>query len=352
MSEKKKRNVIIFTLCTVLLLMTIGYAAFNTFLNINGTTSITSNWDIRITNITSKAKEGDAYDIEEPSHTDLEATFKTGLKSPGDSITYDITVENKGTFNAYLEKITINKKDNPAIIFESSGLKENDELEPDTSKILTIKVTYDSDITEDPEDKSADFTVELDFGQTVPILDATPEISYKCPDTYTQSGTVGPDMKCTKTEYINATIPTDKCFVTQDGEFGKYVESSYDYNFNFTCPSGYSLCSKGTTAVNYCYKNNYTFAKVICPSNYVYVQNGDGPWTGTSYTCGHSSVPSVGYCIMRCNVNLSCPDGSSPLYYGDRNAQCRTTKTTAPQQVTIYTCPDGYRLEDKKCYKE
>ncbi len=342
MLEKKKRNIIIFTLCTVLLLMTIGYAAFNTFLNINGTTSITSNWDIRITNITSKAKEGDAYDIEEPSHTDLEATFKTGLKSPGDSITYDITVENKGTFNAYLEKITINKKDNPAIIFESSGLKENDELAPDTSKILTIKVTYNPDITEDPEDKSADFTVELDFGQDI---FAKETVTWKCPNSYSSKDEPGPDMNCTKE--TSGTVIT-------------------------TCPSGCSVSGKSCTGT--------VKSQPVCLVGYVMALgigwtccNPSSPFGETQMACNHpqaygvvtsqtynwscggySVVSPCGYCQLNCSdvtPTFSCQSGYTPNGSGS-SMTCIKTETAKPEQVTTYTCPDGYRLEDKKCYKE
>ena len=109
MDKIKKRNLVIISLCGVLLCMAIGYAAFQTVLNINGVTTITTKWNVLITNITSKDIVGGAYNIEEPTHTELEATFKTGLTKPGDSITYDITVENQGTFDAYLNKITINK---------------------------------------------------------------------------------------------------------------------------------------------------------------------------------------------------------------------------------------------------
>ena len=71
MSKQKKRNIIIYSLCAVLLLMTAGYAAFNTLLNINGTTSITSNWDIKITSITSKDIVGKASDEDSQVVDDL-----------------------------------------------------------------------------------------------------------------------------------------------------------------------------------------------------------------------------------------------------------------------------------------
>ena len=52
LSSRKQKNIVLGSLGAIILLMGIGYAAFNTQLNINGTSNISSNWDIRITNIT------------------------------------------------------------------------------------------------------------------------------------------------------------------------------------------------------------------------------------------------------------------------------------------------------------
>ena len=41
MSKSKKRNIIIGSLCAIVLLMAVGYAAFQTVLNIEGTSNIT-----------------------------------------------------------------------------------------------------------------------------------------------------------------------------------------------------------------------------------------------------------------------------------------------------------------------
>lgn len=54
MCKQNKRNIIIGSLCVIVLLMAVGYAAFQTVLNIQGTSNITSSWDINVTNIVSK----------------------------------------------------------------------------------------------------------------------------------------------------------------------------------------------------------------------------------------------------------------------------------------------------------
>ncbi len=330
MSEKKKRNIIIGSLCGVLLLMVVGYAAFSTVLNINGTTAITSKWQVLITNITSKDIVGKASDEEFQVVDDLSATFKANLVSPGDSITYDITVENKGTFNAYLEKITINKKDNPAIIFETSGLKENDELAPDTSKILTIKVTYNPDITEDPEDKSADFKVTLDFGQQ--IL-AQSELVWDCPEEYTSSDEAGPDMICSKVITTNYTTSTE--YYCSVGVLSG--DKCYDQIRNCAC---YNATPVYYTTVAY---ND----SCRCSSGIVYGHECQYPFGAPaadySRTC---------YMLASNRTIYSCSDGYTKSGDGTSTI-CSKTETTSPVQVTKYICPEGYTLqEDNTCNKE
>ena len=165
MTQKKKNNIIIGSLCAVVLLMAVGYAAFSSILNIKGTSSISSNWKVLITNVDEKNIVGSATNAEEPSWEDLTATFKTNLVSPGDSIEYDITIENRGNLNATLDKITLSDSNNPAIKFTSSGLEEGSELNAGDSAVLTVKVEYDSNVTSQPENAEGTFIVTFDYVQ-------------------------------------------------------------------------------------------------------------------------------------------------------------------------------------------
>ena len=161
----RQRNYIILGLCSILLVMAAGYAAFRTQLTINGTSNITSDWKVLITDIQSNVLSGDATDAEAPSHTETTATFKTNLVSPGDSMQYDITVENQGNIDAVLESIDVNTGENEAILFETSGIKRGDKLGPDESDILTVTVTYNPEITNQPENLNATVTVTLNYVQ-------------------------------------------------------------------------------------------------------------------------------------------------------------------------------------------
>ena len=163
--NRTQRNYIIIGLCMILVIMGVGYAAFQSQLKITGTSNITSNWSVKIIDIQSSVLSGQASDASTPTHTDLTATFQTKLVSPGDAMKYDITVENQGNIDAYLNNIQINTSDNEAIIFETSGIKEGDALLKGSTDVLTVIVRYNSNITSQPGNLNSSITVTLDYAQ-------------------------------------------------------------------------------------------------------------------------------------------------------------------------------------------
>ena len=162
--NRTQRNYIIAGLCMVLVIMGVGYAAFSSQLKISGTSNITSNWSVKITDIQSKVVNGTPANASEPTHTDTTATFRTTLTSPGDTMQYDVTVSNEGDIDAKLDKITVPKSTNPAIGFEVSGIEEGSLLEAKQTAILTVIVKYNN-VTEQPSDLTADLEVTLDYSQ-------------------------------------------------------------------------------------------------------------------------------------------------------------------------------------------
>jgi len=213
MSETKKRNVIIGSLCAVLLLMVVGYAAFNSVLNINGTSSISSNWDIKITSITEGTKIGSATTTVDESGNKkisgvgtLTASVEADLVSPGDSIEYDITVTNAGSLNAKLEKITLSESNNPAIKFETSGLTEGDTLTANGgTATLKLKITYDSNVTSQPENTKGTISVTLDYVQA------------------DGNGTVTPSGPTAADKLIDTAVTTGDGLYADEYEEGRYV---------------------------------------------------------------------------------------------------------------------------------
>ena len=165
MSKRKKNNIIIGSLLAVVLLMAVGYAAFSSVLNISGTGSITSSWNIKITNVEVSNIVGDASDGEGTTFEDLTATINSNLVSPGDSITYDVTVRNDGSLDAILTDINLTESTNPAISFSTSNLEEGTALGSGEEAILKVTVTYNNSVTSQPDDTSADLSVTLTYEQ-------------------------------------------------------------------------------------------------------------------------------------------------------------------------------------------
>ena len=213
MNETKKRNIIIGSLCGILLLMVVGYAAFSTALNINGTSSISSNWDIKITSITEGTKTGSATTTVDESGNKkisgvgtLTASVEADLVSPGDSIEYDITVTNAGSLNAKLEKITLSETNNPAIKFETSGLTEGDTLTANGgTATLKLKITYDSNVTSQPENTKGTISVTLDYVQA------------------DGNGTVTPSEPTAADKLIDTAVTTGDGLYADEYEEGRYV---------------------------------------------------------------------------------------------------------------------------------
>ena len=162
----KKNNLIILGLCCLLVLMGIGYAAFSSQLNITGTSNITSTWDVRITNIESELHG--AEDIEEPSYDNtngLYASFNTGLKRPGDYALYTVTIENRGSVDARIEKINTYYKENKYITFTLSGITKGDVIKGKETTQLQVKVEFNSDVTSIEENISVDLDISIDVAQ-------------------------------------------------------------------------------------------------------------------------------------------------------------------------------------------
>ena len=223
---KDKKKLLIGILSLLICIMAVGYALLAQELTINGTASIDSTWKVEITNITSKDVVGDAVNKTDPSYTATNANFSVGFTQPGDSITYDITLTNKGTLDAVVESITVNKGDNPAIVYTTSGLKRGDKIAKNNgTNILTVKVDYDSSVTTQPASTTNDITVTInyqqDLGQVV-VYEA-----YSIGDTVEFAGSNWRLIKNSTTEEDYVTLMKET--VLTNAELGDYAfNSSYN----------------------------------------------------------------------------------------------------------------------------
>ena len=181
MRDRKKRNIIIGSLCSLLVFMGIGYAILSQTLNISGTANMQGNWSVKITNmeLLSNNKTGRAEEVSH-SFTDTTATFTADLYMPGDSIEYRVTVENQGNIDAILKSIT------PTTTNKSEGIKfshsqiDNTVLTAGKKITFTMKVEFLESATSIPKVENVKYNLELVYvqyngGDYTPATETTEE---------------------------------------------------------------------------------------------------------------------------------------------------------------------------------
>ncbi len=177
MRDRKKRNIIIGSLCCLLVFMGIGYAILSQTLNISGTANMQGNWNVKITNmeLLSNNKTGRAEEVSH-SFTDTTATFEANLYMPGDSIEYEVTVENQGNIDALLKSIT------PTTTNRSEGIKfshseiDNTVLTAGKTITFTMKVEFLEDATSIPKVDNVKYNLELVYVQYDGKSEYTPAV--------------------------------------------------------------------------------------------------------------------------------------------------------------------------------
>ena len=162
--EKRRNRIIILVLVGVVCLMGVGYAAFQTRLNITGTSEISSDWNIKIISVDVTEIGGDGENVKN-NYTDLTADLEANLYGKGDYVEYSIIVENAGTFDAKLESIGLTNTNNEAVLITSSGLTKGQTLYKNTTATLKVRIEYNSSYECDASGTSGESTVDLEFVQ-------------------------------------------------------------------------------------------------------------------------------------------------------------------------------------------
>ena len=162
--------------------MVAGYAAFQTQLKVTGTTKVTSNWDIEITNVTSGTPTGSAENAVAPSFEKLWASMEANLYDKGDAMEYDVTIENKGTLDAKLNDIITNldNSNNDAVIISFSGYTKGEVLKAKNTKVVHVKIEYNPKY--EGGETSSEVEINFDYGQesSDPEAPKTYLITYDC----------------------------------------------------------------------------------------------------------------------------------------------------------------------------
>ena len=167
MRTRQKQRIIIGTLCAVIIGLAVGYAVLSQTLTINGTGGIASDFNILFTDIQEGTMNG-ATTVNKQITDSTTATFTIDLSKPGSNGEYLITVENRGTLDAYVESINgideANSTESTDITFSIEDIKVNDKLPATESKVFKVKVNWDSTSTSIPS-TNKDLTLSINFAQ-------------------------------------------------------------------------------------------------------------------------------------------------------------------------------------------
>lgn len=114
--ENKLQNVILILLAVTVVAMSVGFAAFSTNLNINGSAKFNyAKWDVKFDGDSLDEKTGSVTPTTTTSVTDTTLTYSVTL-DPGEFYEFDVDVVNDGTFDAKLSSITFGTNQDPATV--------------------------------------------------------------------------------------------------------------------------------------------------------------------------------------------------------------------------------------------
>ena len=154
----KNKNKTIFVVLLILVgVISIGYAALNATLNINGTTKINSNqWGVQFKSNSINVTTGSDLATTAPTITGTTVSYSPTLTVPGDKYQFQIVVENTGTIDVKLataptmsgvsadQDVYVNYS---IAYADGTEIKANDTLAAENTKTLVVTVEYDDDIT-------------------------------------------------------------------------------------------------------------------------------------------------------------------------------------------------------------
>lgn len=143
-----------------------GYNKDNRGYNNNyGNRVSTKQWDIEFIGAKKISTNGNAIEKYPATFENLFATFYVLLSEPGDSITYEFAIKNKGVLNAKLEGYTVVTTNNDVFKFKVEGVSEGDTLDVGETKKIRITTTYNSEYNGDPQTHTGKILVSFRYVQ-------------------------------------------------------------------------------------------------------------------------------------------------------------------------------------------
>lgn len=148
MDTRKKKDILIVAMVFALCSMAIAYAMLSEKVEDQGNNQ--GEWAVEITSVEQLATSGQGSSASADSNVTT-AFLATSLYKAGDSVTYSVTVENKGSMDAKLDNITstispeVGTDDSQYIEYTYEGIASGSILEAGDSITFTITVQCNHD---------------------------------------------------------------------------------------------------------------------------------------------------------------------------------------------------------------
>ena len=259
MRNRRRNNIVIGTLCAVLVLMGVGYAILSTTLNIGGTANITGDFDIHFTNIQrssstitdstllSTMDNGTGITENTSNH---EGTFTAVLQKPTDYVIYDVTVANTGSIDGYLT-------------FGFGDTNNNFDYYKDFYSVEFIRDDVDPDISTDILQQNATFTDNEVLENTTGTRTYKIKVTFKESATGFPDTTTNGDFECSLNLAFSQQAPSgdnnqqvtyvdqdESCFISViPGEINYYDSSKAECGSSVVIPDNLRLKTTSVTSI-------------------------------------------------------------------------------------------------------
>ncbi len=169
----KIRDKLIVAALVLVGLGSIAYAAFVQVTTINGTGTVTGDWDIAVTSITLTDSAG-ATEVSAPEFTGTSATFDVELAYPGAFAEYEVVITNGGNIDAIVSSVTDLASKNaeaPAYItYTVTGVAANTTIAASNAgdtdlNTATVRVEWDAADNTGVVDATKSATIEFNYEQ-------------------------------------------------------------------------------------------------------------------------------------------------------------------------------------------
>lgn len=158
------RNLIAILICLFFVgSLSVGYAVLSQSLKVDGSISLRTKKDIRITNIGSFQSTNHGYDDYNPTYNENSITTHINLPELTSMVTYTVTIVNNSTLPMEVVNIETPIYNNNDMIYDLVGIKKQDIISANTTVTFTVTFKYAPELVALPENTKLGSNIKFSF---------------------------------------------------------------------------------------------------------------------------------------------------------------------------------------------